>query len=133
MVLISIQNEREWAAFCADFLGEPGLPSCEGFRSNVERVASRAMVDAHLAKAFRALSRDACAAKLRAANTAYGFVNDVSSFSRHPALRRVMVHTPAGPVAVAAPAPRFNGGDRDLGRVPELGEHTVAVRTEFGG
>jgi itaconate CoA-transferase len=132
-VLISIQNEREWATFCADFLGAPELPGREGFRSNVERVASRAVVDDHLAKTFRALSRNACAAKLRAANTAYGFVNDVSAFSQHPALRRVTVETPAGPVAVAAPAPRFNGGDRDLGRVPGLGEHTVAARTEFGG
>ena len=30
LVLISIQNEREWATFCASFLDEPALPSRPG-------------------------------------------------------------------------------------------------------
>ena len=61
------------------------------------------MVDAHIAAAFARLSRAQAAAKLRAANTAYGFVNDVAAFSRHPALRRATVDTPNGPVSLAAP------------------------------
>src|SRR5215467_5971642 len=77
LVLISIQNEREWAEFCARFLEEPDLPQREGFQTNVIRVANRATVDAHVAAAFARLSRDEAARKLRAANTAYGFVNDV--------------------------------------------------------
>ena len=132
-VLISIQNEREWAEFCARFLEQPDLPSREGFRSNVERVAHRAAVDAHLAEAFRGLTREACAARLRAANTAYGFVNDVAAFAGHAALRRVTLATPNGPVAVAAPAPLFSDGERALGPVPALGEHTAQVREEFAG
>ena len=131
LVLVSIQNEREWAEFCAGFLGQPDLPAREGFRSNVERVAHRAAVDARIAETFRALTRDECAAKLRAANTAYGFVNDVAAFARHPALRRVALDTPGGPVAVAAPAPRFSDGERELGAVPALGEHTARLRAEF--
>jgi crotonobetainyl-CoA:carnitine CoA-transferase CaiB-like acyl-CoA transferase len=77
------------------------------------------------------MTRDECAAKLRSANAAYGFVNDVAAFSRHPALRRVTLATPNGPVAAAAPAPRFSDGERALGPVPGLGEHTAAVRAEF--
>ena len=34
------------------------------------------------------LTRDQAAAKLRAANTAYGFVNTVAEFAHHPALGR---------------------------------------------
>src|SRR3954470_14020493 len=49
-VLTAIQNGREWAELCAKFLGQPDLPSREGFRSNVERVAPRAIVDAHIAE-----------------------------------------------------------------------------------
>src|SRR3954466_3429665 len=60
LVLISIQNEREWAEFCAKFLEQPDLPSREGFRSNVERVAHRAIVDAHIAETFRGLTREEC-------------------------------------------------------------------------
>ena len=37
LVLISIQNEREWARFCAEFLGEPDLPGRPGFESNNAR------------------------------------------------------------------------------------------------
>ena len=131
LVLISIQNEREWADLCAKFLDQPDLPKQEGFRTNVERVANRAMVDAHVGKTFKAMTRDACAAKLRAANTAYGFVNDMAAFAKHPALRRVDLATPNGPVSVAAPAPVFSDGARTLGPVPALGQHTAAVRAEF--
>ena len=42
LVLISIQNEREWAGFCAVVLGDAGLPQREGWRSNNERVGEPA-------------------------------------------------------------------------------------------
>jgi itaconate CoA-transferase len=131
LVLISIQNEREWAEFCAGFLGEPDLPRREGFQTNVIRVANRAAVDAHIAAAFARLSRARAAEKLRAANTAYGFVNDVAAFSHHPALRRATVQTPNGPVSLAAPPVLFSDGARDLGPVPAIGEHSAAIRAEF--
>jgi itaconate CoA-transferase len=133
LVLISIQNEREWVEFCAKFLEEADLPRREGFQTNVIRVANRAVVDAHIATAFAQLSRPQAAEKLRAANTAYGFVNDVAAFARHPALRRVAVETPNGPVSLAAPPVLFGDGPRTLGPVPGIGEHTAAIRSEFAG
>jgi itaconate CoA-transferase len=132
LVLISIQNEREWVQFCAHFLGEPDLPGRPGFETNVIRVANRPMVDAHIAAAFRALPRDAAAARLRAANTAYGFVNDVAGFARHPALRRITVETPGGPISMAAPPVVWSDGAREMGPVPAAGEHSGAIRAEFG-
>jgi crotonobetainyl-CoA:carnitine CoA-transferase CaiB-like acyl-CoA transferase len=131
LVLISIQNEREWAQFCAGVLGEPGLPAQEGWRSNTERVANRAAVDAHVAAAFALLTRAEAAARLDAAGTAYGFVNGVAEFARHPALRRIEAATPNGPVSLAAPAPRLTGPARPAGRVPALDEHGAAIRLEF--
>jgi len=132
-VLISIQNEREWANFCAVFLQEPDLPRRPGFTSNNDRVANRPQVDAHIARTFASLDRYACAEKLRAANIAYGFVNDCAGLQAHPALRRVQVETPAGPVAINAPPARFSDGPRPLGPVPALGAHTAAIRAEFAG
>jgi len=133
LVLISIQNEREWVEFCAKFMDEPDLPKRVGFETNVVRVANRAEVDAHVATVFARLTRDQAAAKLRAANTAYGFVNDVAAFSHHPALRRVTVATPGGDVAIAAPPVILSEGDRTLGPVPAIGEHSEAIRGEFAG
>jgi itaconate CoA-transferase len=132
LVLISIQNEREWAEFCARFLDEPDLPRRPGFENNVIRVAHRAEVDAHVAAAFARLTRDAAARKLRAANTAYGFVNAVADFARHPALRRMAVATPNGAVALAAPPVIDSDGPRELGPVPALGAQSAAIRAEFG-
>jgi crotonobetainyl-CoA:carnitine CoA-transferase CaiB-like acyl-CoA transferase len=130
-ILISIQNEREWAQFAANFLDDASLVEREGYRKNVERVANRAMVDAHIASVFAARTREECVAKLTAANTAYGFVNGVDGLAKHPALRRVTVETEKGPVAIAAPAARFHDGPRALGPVPALGEHNAKVRAEF--
>ncbi|MDO9711329.1 CaiB/BaiF CoA transferase family protein [Paracraurococcus lichenis] len=133
LVLIAIQNEREWAGFCAHFLDEPDLPQKEGFRVNNERVAHRPMVDAHIARMFAGLTREECAAKLRRANTAYGFVNDCEGLRTHPALRRVTVETPNGTVQIGAPPARLSDGPRALGPVPAIGQHSVAIRAEFGG
>jgi crotonobetainyl-CoA:carnitine CoA-transferase CaiB-like acyl-CoA transferase len=133
LVLIAIQNEREWANFCTHFLDEPELPQKPGYRVNNERVANRPEVDAHIGRMFASLSREECAAKLRRANTAYGFVNDCEGLRTHPALRRVEVATPEGPVAVGAPPARLSDGPRTLGPVPSLGQHSAAIRAEFAG
>ena len=133
LVLISIQNEREWGEFCATFLDDPDLPKRPGFETNVIRVAHRAEVDAHIAAVFAKCDRAGAAARLRAANTAFGFVNDVAAFSHHPALRRAVVETPNGPVSLAAPPIRGSDGDRVLGPVPAVGQHAAAIRAEFAG
>ncbi|MEO9189089.1 MAG: CaiB/BaiF CoA-transferase family protein [Acetobacteraceae bacterium] len=132
LVLIAIQNEREWASFCALFLNEPDLPKRPGFETNVIRVAHRPMVDGHIAAVFATLTREAAAERLQAANIAFGFVNDVAAFSHHPALRRAAVGTPNGTVSIAAPPVLASDGPRDLGPVPAIGEHSASVRREFG-
>ncbi|MCC5618893.1 CoA transferase [Nostoc sp. CHAB 5836] len=131
LVLISIQNEREWAAFCAGILAEPDLPARPGWRTNTERVANRAEVDAHVAAAFARHARDDVAALLRAAGIAHGFVNEVADLARHPALRRLRVATPNGVVSLAAPPAVLSGAPRHYGAVPGLGEHNAAIRAEF--
>ena len=131
LVLIAIQNEREWAGFCARFMGEPDLPSRPGFENNVARVANRALVDGHIGAVFAGLTRDQAAARLRGANTAYGFVNDVAALARHPALRRMVIETPVGPISVASPPVILSDGPRDYGPVPAIGEHSAAIRREF--
>ncbi|HEY4175091.1 MAG TPA: CaiB/BaiF CoA-transferase family protein [Rhodopila sp.] len=133
LVLISIQNEREWAAFCARFLDAPDLPKQPGFETNTIRVANRVVVDERVGRMFATLTRDQAAAKLRASNTAYGFVNDLAALSRHPALRRTSVTLPGGSVAqIVAPAVIRAGEAPSLGPVPAIGQNTAAIRAEFG-
>ncbi len=131
VILISIQNEREWRSFCAHFLVEPDLPSQAGYESNTVRVAHRALVDGHVAAAFATLTRQEAAERLRTANTAFGFVNDLPGLARHPALRRVTVQTPGGSVELVAPGVIEAGQAPVLGAVPAVGEHTELIRRDF--
>jgi itaconate CoA-transferase len=130
-VLISIQNEREWASFCAQFLGEPALPLQPCFESNVARVANRPAVEARIAAAFAHLTREQAAFKLHAANTAFGLLNDIAALAAHPALRRVAVGTPAGAARIIAPPAITDGAAAQLGPVPAIGEHSGLIRAEF--
>ncbi len=133
LVLISIQNEREWQDLCAKFLGEADLPRKPGFENNGARVRNRPAVDGKVAAMVRTLTRDQAAAKLNAANIAYGFVNDVASLAHHPALRRADVPTPGGMASIVAPPVQTSDGPRALGAVPAIGEHSDLIRREFAG
>jgi crotonobetainyl-CoA:carnitine CoA-transferase CaiB-like acyl-CoA transferase len=132
-VLISIQNEREWAAFCREVMRDPGFATDERFASNVARVRNRAALDAAIALVFATLDRAGITGRLNAAGTAYGFVNEVADLARHPALRRVSVDTPNGSVAYAAPPVRWADGQPSFGPVPAIGQHGAAIRQEFAG
>ena len=130
-VLISIQNEREWAQFCAVVLDDPALPSRPGYETNTIRVANRAEVDARVGETFRGMTRHEAAERLDRARTAYGFVNEVADLPAHPALRRAEVATPAGTASIVAPPVLVDGAGRSLGAVPAVGEHSEAIRAEF--
>jgi itaconate CoA-transferase len=131
LVLMSIQNEREWARFCTDVLKQPELPAQQGFDSNNARVANRAVVDACVTETLASMTRAQAAARLDAAGTAYGFVNGIADLAHHPALRRVDIATPAGSASIVAPPAIHDGAMPNLGAVPAIGEHDSLIRAEF--
>jgi itaconate CoA-transferase len=131
LILISIQNEREWVRFCAEVLGDGAIATDQRFDSNVVRVKNRPALDAIIAQKFRAVDADPLAQRLKDAQIAFGRVNTVAQFSNHPQLRRATVATPTGEVALPAPPAQFVGAPRDLRPVPALGEHSQAIRREF--
>lgn len=131
LVLIAIQNEREWANFCRVVLGEAALPQKPGYESNPARIANRPEVDGFVGSVFATMTREQASARLREAGTAFGFVNTVADLATHPALRRVTVETQNGPASIIAPPALRNGGAPDLGPVPAIGAHSDAIRDEF--
>src|SRR4030095_8761531 len=105
-VLISIQNEREWARLCAEVIGDAGLATRHGFESNVARGADRKEVDRIMGAAFAKHDVKTLCDILLAAGIAFGRVNDVAAFSRHPQLRRITVESENGPHGIpGAPPP----------------------------
>ena len=132
-LLLSIQNEREWQRLCSDVLEQPELPTNPKFSSNVNRVTNRTDLDAILNAAFGADPIDTVAAKLQAAQIAFGRLNDMDEFAKHPQNRFVSVRTSGGEMRILAPGAVVNGMLLPLGDVPDLGANTATIREEFSG
>jgi crotonobetainyl-CoA:carnitine CoA-transferase CaiB-like acyl-CoA transferase len=130
-VVISIQNEREWARFRDQVVARPDLADDQRFADNTARVANRPALDAILAEAFKPLTRDQLVERLRAAQIAYGALNGVAELLRHPQLRRAAVETAFGAIDLVAPPARVTGDTAAFGRVPEIGAHSDTIRREF--
>ena len=130
-VLLSIQNEREWEAFCEVVLRQPEVAADPRFRGNAQRVAHRAELDEIIVPALRRHERDALVEMLREARVAYGRVTTMEDLASHPQNRFVEVDTPSGPVRLLGPGAEVDGEVPDFGPVPALGAHTEAVRREF--
>ena len=131
-IVISIQNEREWARFASDILGRPDFAVTGPFKDNKSRVANVAELDRLISDQFANEETGALAAKLSASRIAFGRVNSVAGLSAHGDLRRAAIETPAGTIQIPAPPARFGGeDDGSLGPVPAAGEHNDLIRREF--
>ena len=71
-LVISIQNEREWAWLCKDVLNDIDLAMAPRFESNVKRVENQSALDTTVQAAFGKMSRSEAEEKLQAAKIAYG-------------------------------------------------------------
>ena len=130
-MVLAIQNEREWARFCEQVLGDPSLAADPRLESNVVRVQNRVYVDKLIAAAFSELDQDEAIERLQQAAIANGRLNDIAGLARHPQLRRTAVDTPSGPAEVVAVAAIRDNKSDNRSKVPALGEHSQALREEF--
>lgn len=130
-VLFSIQNEREWAQFCAEVLRMPEIATDERFSNNSRRVANRSALDAIINSIFSGVARDELVRRLEAARIAFGRVSTMDDLAVHPQNRYIDVETPTGPVRMLGPGALVNGDLPAFGAVPALGEHTGAALAEF--
>jgi len=130
-VLISIQNEREWAQFCADVLADAAIATDARFASNSLRVANRPALEAIIVPVFASLSRETMIERLNQARIAFGRLSDLDDLMAHPQNRYVTVQTNAGEIEMLAPGAIVRGQTSSIGPVPSLGEHEANLRTEF--
>lgn len=135
LTILSIQNEREWVAFCAEVLERPGIAADPRFDNNNARVENRDAMDAEIHAVTKGLTAEDFRARLAHARIAFGAVNEVSDLATHPALRRREVTASGGTTLTIPAAPAIWADKRrdTPGPAPTIGQHTAAVRTEFGG
>jgi itaconate CoA-transferase len=133
-ILISIQNDREWAVFCTKVLGRPGLAKDPRFASNSARLANRPQTDGLTQACFSSHDVASLSRLLEEAEIAFARVNDMEAILRHPHLRRLSIASPTGPIALPAPPARWMGEPApSFGPLPALGAHSEEVRREFLG
>ena len=136
-VFIGVQNEREWAALCADVLGRPELAADPRFLRNSSRVANDTELRALLEQALAQQDAEQVTERLDEVGIANARMRTMDEFAAHPQLaardRWREVDSPVGPLRSLLPPVTVAGREAAMGAVPALGEHTIAVRAEFAG
>ena len=135
-VMLGLQNEREWSAFCETVLNDAALATDPRFASNARRNEHRAELQVLVLAVFRDLSTAQVLERLDAARIANARVNDMAGLWAHPQLRSrarwTSVGSPAGPIPALLPPGRSNAFDHRMDPVPAVGQHTDAILRELG-
>jgi itaconate CoA-transferase len=135
-VFLSVQNEREFARFCAEVLRDPALASDPRFSSGPARQQNRAAMHAQIERVFSGLDSDEVLRRLEKAEVANARLNTMEEFWRHPQLqarsRWRTVHSAAGDLAMLKPPLNIDGMEPRMDPIPGVGEHTRSVLTELG-
>jgi itaconate CoA-transferase len=135
-VFLSVQNEREFAAFCDRVLLKSGLKSDPRFATGPARFRNREAMHEEINAVFRELKAAEIIARLEAADIANARLNDMAGFWAHPQLkargRWAKVGSPGGELDMLKPPFNLSGFEPRMGPVPALGEHTRAILAELG-
>lgn len=135
-IMLGLQNEREWAAFCRLVLRQPELADDSRYSSNSSRVANQASLRALIVTAFASLSRHQVIERLEQAQIANASVNTMQDVWRHPQLaqrgRWRQVESPVGPLPALIPPGSSSAFEARMDRIPALGENTGAILAELG-
>jgi itaconate CoA-transferase len=135
-VFLGVQNEREWARFCAEVLESPETAADPRFASGTARVAHREELHAAIEECFAHLTAAAVVARLERAGIANARLNSVPEFLGHPQLterdRWSDVGSPVGPLQMLVPPVIMEGVEPRMDPIPALGAHTDAILRELG-
>lgn len=130
-VVVAIQNEREWVAFCERVLQRPELAGDPRFDTGPRRVAHRAELHTEIDRVFRELTGEEVTARLAAARIAHARRREVADVLDHPQLaargRWTQVGSPVGPLTALLPPITLPGRSPRMGPVPAVGEHNASI------
>lgn len=136
VVILGVQNEREWLRFCEVVLGQASLATDPRFDSVARRSEHRQALQALIAQVFAGLSGEQVIQRLDEAQIANSRMNTMAEVWAHPQLqarqRWTSVGSPSGPLPVLWPPASQSAFEPFMGPIPQVGEHTEAILQELG-
>ena len=130
-VVVGIQNEREWAAFCDVVLRRPELAADPRFATGRLRLENRPALHAEIDAVFAGCTGDEVLERLAAGRIAHARRREVAEVLEHPQLlardRWTEVGSPVGPVPALLPPLALGGHAPRMDPIPAVGEHTAAI------
>ncbi|HEV7618457.1 MAG TPA: CaiB/BaiF CoA-transferase family protein [Burkholderiaceae bacterium] len=135
-VVLGLQNEREWGAFCEKVLRQPALAADPRFASNSKRSAARVELRQLIADAFSGLTGAEVLERLDQAQIANARGNTMAEVWAHPQLlarkRWREIASSAGLLPALLPPGVSPDADTPMAPVPALGQHTEAILQGLG-
>ena len=136
IIMLGLQNEREWKVFCDKVLLQSDLATDARFASNALRNQNREALRGLIVSAFSALSTEQVEQRLEEAQIANARMNDMAGLWAHPQLksrdRWRDVGSPVGMLPALLPPGRNSAFDYRMDPIPKVGEHTDAILQELG-
>jgi itaconate CoA-transferase len=136
VVMLGLQNEREWVLFCTKVLEQPALALDARFNSNAARTAARDELRAIIVGVFSTLTAEQVIERLEAAPIANALMNTMHDMWEHPQLkarqRWTEVATPVGLLPALKPPGVPDDWDARMDPIPALGAHTDSILAGLG-
>ncbi|MFZ9238774.1 MAG: CaiB/BaiF CoA transferase family protein [Burkholderiaceae bacterium] len=136
IVMLGLQNEREWAQFCDKVMLQPALAKDPRFTSTALRSAARRELYALICEAFSSLTAGQVIERLDDAQIANAMLNDMQGLWHHAQLRArerwVEVMSPSGSVPALKPPGSGSAWPARMDPIPALGEHTDQILRGLG-
>ena len=135
-VLLAVQTEVQWKAFCETVCLHPEWETDERFTSPALRRTNRNALESMIEESLATVRREEVVRRLEAADIPFGSVNEVAEFIEHPQLaardRWRDVDSPAGPLAAIVPPFDLEGMAPRMGAIPDVGDHTDEILIGLG-
>jgi itaconate CoA-transferase len=136
VVMLGLQNEREWAVFCDKVLRRPDLQADARFSSGPRRSSAREELYRIIVDVFSKLTAQQIVERLDEAQIGNARMNDMRDVWEHAQLRArqrwVDIDTPAGQIKAMLPPGMPDSFEPRMDPVPAIGQHTEAILGELG-
>ena len=136
VVMLGLQNEREWLVFCEKVLLNEQLARDERFNTNTKRSEARETLKALIVQVFSSMTAAQVSERLEEAGIANAQVNAMAEVWSHEQLahrnRWALIETPVGEMPALIPPGSWSQSPPRMDPVPEVGEHTDSILRNLG-